>query len=67
MASWRKNHHWAKTKEEKQMMAGAEIECDFCHIDVPVRTVRVVRAAVQCAQCAAHALSSRMALLRCGN
>ena len=49
------------------MMGGADIECDFCHIDVPVRTVRVVRAAVQCAQCAAHALSSRMALLQCGN
>ncbi len=57
----------SQKKERKQMMAGADIECDFCHIDVPVRTVRVVCAAVQCAQCAAHALSSRMALLRCGN
>jgi len=39
-----------------------EIECDFCHAEVRVRAVRVVLGAVQCAQCAAHSLSSRLAL-----
>lgn len=38
-----------------------EIECDFCHTEVPVRTVRVVLGAVQCAQCATHSLSSAFA------
>jgi hypothetical protein len=38
-----------------------EIECDFCHAEVRVRAVRVVLGAVQCAQCAAHSLSSAFA------
>jgi hypothetical protein len=38
-----------------------EIECDFCNAEVPVRAVRVVLGAVQCAQCAAHSLSSLLA------
>ena len=37
-----------------------DVECDFCGLDVPTRSVRVVRAAVQCGACAVAALAARL-------